>query len=173
MTKPKNDISRDDLIELLLYDPITGLFVWRYSRSGRVKQYEPAGIIDARGYRAIGFKGRLYAAHRLAWLYMYGRWPKEEIDHINMDRADNRINNLREATRSQNLHNGRARKQNTHGTKGITKHKYKGKFTGKWTAQISRNKIHHYLGIFNSAADAHKAYCEAAEEFYGQFARTK
>lgn len=173
MTKPINDLTRAQLVDTVLYDPIDGRFVWRYSRRGCVKQETEAGSLDPRGYLVIGINGRGYFAHRLAWLWVYGTWPKEEIDHINMIRDDNRLVNLRDATRSQNLHNGRSRKNNTHGTKGISKHKYKGKWTGQWVAQIQRNKIHHYLGLFSSKKEAMAAYRTAAESFYGEFARTE
>lgn len=173
MVKPKTNLKRGRLIDLVLYDPITGKFVWRHSVKGHIKQGEPAGSIDPRGYWSMRIDNEWYAGHRLAWLWVYGRWPSGEIDHINMNRADNRIDNLREATRSQNLHNGPARSHNSHGTKGITKLKYNGKWNGRWVAQIQRNKKQHYLGTFATAEEAHQAYRAAAEKFYGQFARSK
>lgn len=165
-------ITRERLVELVLYDPITGKFVWRFSRQGHIKQGKEAGGFDERGYVTITLDNEYYLAHRLAWFWVYNRWPSE-IDHANMNRADNRIDNLREATRSDNLHNGHVRRHNTHGTKGITKYKYNGKWNGRWVAQIQRNKKQHYLGTFATAKEAHEAYCQAAQKYFGEFARTE
>ena len=166
-------ITREKLVELLLYNPITGEFFWRFSIKGHIKKGNRAGSKDRRGYWMINLDNKYYLQHRLAWFYIYNRWPQGEIDHINLQRDDNRIDNLREATHGQNQHNSKSYKNNSHGVKGITKHKYKGVWTGQWVASIQRNKKHYYLGIFNSAKDAHAAYCKAAETFYGEFARTQ
>ena len=159
-------ITRERLIDLVLYDPITGQFVWRYSRKGHIKQYEPAGSLDNQGYWSIRLDKKWYGAHRLAWLYVYGEWPDGEIDHQNMKRDDNRINNLRDATHGQNQHNGRVYKNSLSQTKGVTLLK-----SGRWLAQIQRNKRHIYLGTFPTRQLAHDAYVEAAETFFGEFAR--
>lgn len=161
-------ITRDRLIELLLYDPITGKFVWRYSDGGHIKQYETAGSMSQQGYWTIRLDGQEYQAGRLAWLYFYGEWPKSFIDHQDLNRSNNQINNLRDATNGENRHNSRAPKSNRHGIKGITPLK-----SGRWVAQIQRDKKQYYLGSFATAAEAHEAYCKAAKEFFGKFARTE
>jgi hypothetical protein len=162
-------ITRERLIELVLYNPIDGSFVWRYSRGGHIKQGEPAGFPHYSGYITLKLDGKMYQAHRLAWLWVYGRWPKEEIDHENLNRADNKINNLREATHSQNQHNTSAYKNNSTGMKGVTYLKQ----NKKWMAQIQRNKQNYYLGVYNTPEEAHVAYKTAAKEFFGEFARTE
>lgn len=162
----KKKITRKRLIELVLYDPISGRFEWRYSRGGHIKQAEPSYTIDARGYAVMSLDGQWYAAHRIAWLWVYAKWPKGDLDHANMVRRDNRINNLREATRGQNRHNSRPSKDNKSGTKGVTQLP-----SGRWMAQIQRNKKHHYLGVFDSKELAAWAYLQAAEKYFGEFAR--
>jgi len=161
-------ITRERLIELVLYDPIEGRFVWRFSIKGHVKQGQLAGSWDTHGYWVIGLDGQNYLAHRLAWLWVYGRWPTGELDHINSRRDDNRINNLRQATRSQQRHNAPINKNTKNGFKGVTMLP-----SGHWMAQIQRNKQQHYLGTFATAKEAHEAYCKAAEKYFGEFARTR
>jgi hypothetical protein len=106
-------------------------------------------------------------AHRLAWLWVHGRWPGCEIDHINSDGLDNRIQNLREATHAQNQRNQSKRSDNTSGLKGVSWHK-RGK---KWKAQICHMGKWHALGLYDCSEEAHKAYVAAAHRFHGEFAR--
>ena len=102
--KMEKRISVARLKEVLGYDAKTGVFVWRYVRKGMSSNRSlVAGMPrKVRGYRYIRIDGQLYAAHRLAWLYIHGRWPVDQIDHINGIRDDNRLVNLREATNGQN-----------------------------------------------------------------------
>src|SRR6185369_10895033 len=97
------------------------------------------------GYWRIFIYGKAYLGHRLVWLYVYGEWPRGDIDHVNRTRSDNRLCNLRVATRSQNLGNMGRRPVNTSGYKGVTWHKR----AEKWLAQISVNRKNIYLGLFN------------------------
>jgi hypothetical protein len=94
-------LTAERLREILGYDPETGLFT-RLVRTGRIRAGEVAGTAHSRGYRSIVIDGRVYLSHRLAWLYVHGEWPPEQIDHINRNRADNRLVNLRAAKQSQN-----------------------------------------------------------------------
>src|SRR5690554_2331296 len=103
-----------DALSLLSYDPETGHFHWAVQRS-RIKVGMRAGSITDEGYVAIKVMGRSYKAHRLAWLFHYGSPVPEFIDHINGDRSDNRIANLREANRTQNQANSRAKKDKLKG----------------------------------------------------------
>lgn len=127
-----SELTQAILKSLLTYDPETGVFM----RGNRI-----AGGLDRFGYWRIRIKGKLYKAHRLAWLYTYGYWPKGDIDHINGARRDNRLDNLREATRSQN-------NQNNHRAVGVYMHR------NKWRAIITVNKRRINLGTFDSKSEA-------------------
>jgi hypothetical protein len=128
-----------------------------------------AGTIQANGYRSIGFMGRLDLAHRLMWLYYHGEWPDSDIDHINGNRDDNRISNLRLATRSQNNVNSIVPKNNTSGYKGA----YFDKRRGLWYAEIWVYKRKVFLGSYQTSAEAGAAYNAACLLHYGQFAKAE
>ena len=114
-------ITQKQLKEVLQYDPIRGAFTWRVDKGPRAKLGTVAGSISkSTGYLAIGIDGKVYLAHRLAFLYMTGKWPKVQCDHENRRRWDCRWENLREATRSQNLRNTGPRKRNVTHEKNIT-----------------------------------------------------
>jgi len=113
----------------------------------------------------IGIDGHTYYAHRLAWLYVHGRWPKDKIDHHNTDKLTNRFSNLREASNSQNQMNQRLSAANTSGYKGVYR---KG---DKYIAQLKKDGKHHYLGIHETPEAASAAYALAAKELFGEFAR--
>lgn len=158
-------LTADRLREVLTYDPETGVFRWKVRTSIRVTVGEVAGYLRD-GYRFITIDGRKYRAHRLAWLYMYGVWPAE-LDHVNGDRADNRISNLREATRTQNNANTPIRKNNTSGVKGVCWDKRK----RKWMAQIRVRGVQRFLGYYETTEEAGEAYAAAAARYFGEFAR--
>jgi hypothetical protein len=160
--------------EVLEYSPETGTFKWcqemcagRGSGRALVKAGDIAGGMRSNGYLAIAIDGRRYAAHRLAWLYVHGRWPAATIDHANGDPLDNRIVNLREATQQQNNCNSRKAKHNSSGFKGVSFEKRRRVFE----AYISVNNRKVTLGRFPTAEEAHRAYCAAAEKLRGEFAR--
>ena len=98
----QNSLSQKYLREALHYDPDTGIFTWKVATASCVKVGAEAGCVKNDGYRAIGMGGKSYKAHRLAWLYVHGEWPKEQIDHINHIRTDNRMENLRPASGGEN-----------------------------------------------------------------------
>ena len=114
-------VTPQRLRELLGYDPDTGLFTWVKAPSNRVKAGDTAGH-RANGYITIRLDGQLYAAHRLAWLYMTDTWPPEHIDHRDRDRSNNRWVNLRAATLAQNNRNTGMRRNNSTGFKGVSRH---------------------------------------------------
>lgn len=143
------------------YCPETGAIV-RVS-SGRI-----VGAVGAKGYVLVRLGNRTLRAHRLAWALFYNSPPPPEIDHANLDRADNRIVNLRAATRSQNQANTPARPYNTTGLKGVTFNKQR----QKYRAQIHRNGRQFYLGCFDDPIAACEAYRSAANEIYAEFARS-
>ena len=120
------------------------------------------------GYVSICINGRIRYAHRLAWLYVHGKWPKGEIDHINEKRRDNRITNLREATHPQNNVRSKANKHN--GTSGVLGVYPAG--SSRWQAQIQYHRVVHYLGTFATIEEAKAARDEAARRLHGAFSRT-
>lgn len=161
-----HQLGAEYLREIILYDEKTGKFSWRH-KGRKTKPLDQIGSVDAGGYLRIGIKGRRYSAHRLAWLYVHGKWPEQEIDHINGERLDNRIVNLREATISQNRKNRAAGKLNRNRLKGA----HFVSRTGKWRSVIVTDGKAHFLGTFGNEEDAHKAYIAAAIKLHGEFAR--
>lgn len=160
-------LTIERLRQVLSYEPDSGVFRWRITRSG-VQAGDIAGCLDkSRGYRLISVDWKLYRAARLAWFYIYEEWPPEHIDHKNMVRSDDRIANLRPATRTQNYHNTRARKRNLSGLKGVS---YEAR-SGSWYARIMVDRILHRLGRFKTPEAAHAAYAAAAKKFHGEFGR--
>lgn len=162
------DLTQTRLKEMLRYDPETGHFWWlkRGGRRAKIKFDEPAGYKDSRGYVLIGLDGRHHYAHRLAWLYMTGEFPDNEIDHENVDPSDNHWKNLRKARHHQNLSNIRAHKDNRSGYKGVFEHK-----PGVWRSRIMVRGVVHDLGLFGCPRNAHAAYVKAANDLHGEFAR--
>jgi|688.fasta_scaffold958645_1 hypothetical protein len=169
-------ISYKSLRECLTYDPDTGVFTWLH----RPLRH----FIDVRAQKITNtlFAGRVagtkkedhiqikvlqsrYPAHVLAWFYSYGEWPQLNIDHINNIPTDNRLKNLRIATVQQNSYNSKRRKDNRTGYKGVKKR------GNKFTVRISINKCRVWLGTYNTPEEAHAAYCDAAREHFGEFAR--
>jgi hypothetical protein len=160
-------ISIERLRSLLRYNPFTGHFYWRVSR-GNSSAGSRAGKLHSKGYWVLNVDGREHKAHRLAWFYTYGRWPEGMVDHINLDKADNRIFiNLREATAVQNQYNRTEQSNNTSGFKGVSLIKK----TGRWKAEIKIEGKSKYLGVYPTAIEAASAYNKAAADFHGQFAR--
>ena len=159
-----NTLSVERLRELLDYSPETGIFTWKIGGHGWRRVGVLAGSQSIKGYQTIGIDGREYAAHRLAWLYVHGEWPEGALDHINRDKADNRIANLRPATYSQNRANRLGKSAS--GFKGVYWHKKVGKFQ----AQIRIEDKRCSLGYFTTAEEAHEAYKTAAIHHFGEFA---
>jgi hypothetical protein len=158
-------ITAERLRELLHYDPWTGVFTWRVRTSNYVKVGDVAGCVSVDGYISIKIDGYSYRAHRLAWLYMTGRWPADGIDHINMDRVDNRIANLREATKSQNRMNSYLSANSSSGFKGVTWDKRE----CKWRAVLVIGRKQKHLGYFASPERAFIEYCFAGWRHFGDF----
>lgn len=162
-------LTLERLKELLAYDPDTGLFVWKTDRGRSAKFGDIAGRLAVRGYWDIEIDGKKYKAHRLAWLYVTGKWPKDEIDHRDMNRTNNKFDNLREATHSQNGYNKITPTTNTSGFKGVS---WCGR-TGKWRAAITRDRKQYHLGFYDKISDAKSAYDVASHKYHGEYGRTE
>lgn len=168
LSGPEQNLTAGRVREIFDYNSETGIFIYRINRGGSKSKGDKAGFIAPNGYRLISINHHEYCAHRLAWLYVYGRMPAKNLDHINRLRDDNRILNLREATQSQNLANKTKQSNNTSGFKGVSWHKA----ARKWVACIKARGQYKYLGLFKTPESAHQAYCYAAYELFGEFAST-
>tara|TARA_R110000868_G_scaffold302142_2_gene562628 strand:+ start:724 stop:1236 length:513 start_codon:yes stop_codon:yes gene_type:complete len=156
-------LTAERLRELVAYNPESGDFTWLVRRNNHVKAGDVAGNLHSSGRRQIMIDGRNYKAHRLAVLYVHGRFPSAETDHINGQPDDNRWANLREASKSENQQNQRnAQSNNKSGFLGVSWHAQ----TKKWRAQIGLNKKRIYLGLFSTAEEAHQAYLTAKRELH-------
>lgn len=153
-----NRITQDELKQLLHYDPATGIFTRLVSRNARYFVGEQAGSVrKSGGRRYIVIDMDCYAAHRLAFLYMTGKWPTGEVDHRNTRPDDNRWDNLRDATKFVNQQNlRRAKRGNSSGFLGV--HKRSG---GGYRARIYADGRLSYLGTFDTPELAHSAYVAA------------
>ena len=160
-------LTQKELKELFTYDPETGLFCRIYRTANSTNMLPTVGSINSIGYATLFIEGRNMYAHRLAWLYMTGRWPTHQIDHANMVRSDNRWVNLRDATRSQNHANKHKMPFNRSGLKGVGWHKQ----AGAWRSRIMHNGKDMSLGLYDCPAAAHFAYIVAADKLQQQFAR--
>lgn len=172
MTKPHNRITFSEAAAALHYDPVTGVFRWRFRADAPATTNgkwagKVAGSVGRPGYRSIHLNGNTTFAQRLAWLLMTGEYPDGDVDHINGERDDNRWCNLRCAKRFQNLGNSRLSPTNRSGVKGVSWCKH----AGKWVAQISIDNKTTYLGRYTSLEDAKNAYVKAARQRFGDFAR--
>lgn len=156
-----NSMTAEQLRELVVYEPYTGIFWLRDSN-------KPLGNKTCNGYVVFTLRGHTYRAHRLAWLYMTGNWPKNLVDHKDGDKANNKFSNLREATHQQNSYNGVRRKTNKSGFRGVcwnTKRQ-------RWIAQIVVNGKTRYLGSFQIKEQAACVYQAAAHKHHGEFSHT-
>ena len=151
----------DELRLLVSYDPATGNFVWLKDLANNVKAGTPAfSKRSARGYPVASIQGKNYLAHRVAWALHFGEWPEGDIDHINGNRQDNRVDNLRVVSNAENCKNKRPRKTKKSGLPfGV----YAGR-GGRFKAQICCSGKNVHLGTFNTPEDAAAAYEKAKIE---------
>ena len=157
-------LTQIKLKEILEYNPETGIFVFvcdfnKYSFG------DVAGL-SSHGYLRVSIKGLKYRLHRLAFLYMNGKIPNCDVDHINGLKHDNRWSNLRKCTKSQNSMNIKIRSDNKSGYKGVAWHTR----AGKWVVTIAINKKNKHLGLFKCKHEAAKIYNDAAVRYFGEFA---
>jgi hypothetical protein len=163
-------LTQERLKDLLEYDPLTGVFYWRVDRGGKARVGTVAGVTrdgvgNRSAYRYITVDWVKYPAHKIAFLYMTGRWPNELIDHKDMNGLNNTWGNLREATEEQNRANTRARAQNKLGVKGVYARR------GGYCAEITRSGRKIFLGDYPTLRLASEAYLAAAQHYSGEFAR--
>lgn len=160
-------LTIERLKQKLIYNAETGEFTWRKGR-GPVKAGSIAGRPHNKGYLRISVDYKDYLAHRLAWLYVHGEWPQDEIDHINGIKTDNRLCNLRQANREGNCRNVPVHKRNKLGIKGVSmRTDCKKPFSAR--IMVSGKVI--LLGRFDTPEDAKAAYDLAAIKYFGEFSR--
>jgi len=150
----EHQLTQARLKEVLHYCQETGVFTW-------LSTGKTAGNISPKGYQRIGINKRTYLAHRLAWLYVHGDFPCA-IDHINRNKLDNRMCNLRQATQAENMLNISMNRRNTSGSTGVSW----SKVANKWHAYISLNKRRLYLGLYEKLEDAKAAYLKAKADLH-------
>lgn len=160
-------LTQERLKQILHYDPQSGDWTRLVTRNNNAKMGVVAGSKKPTGYILIGVDGTIYRAHRLAWLYMTGRWPRNQIDHKDGNPSNNCWLNLREATNGQNKANSLKNSNNTSGLKGVSWNK----FHKKWYAYIGLNGRKESLGYYQTKEEAHSAYLAAAKANFGEFAR--
>jgi hypothetical protein len=158
----KGELTQEELKAFLSYDPETGVFTRKKYRSHLAKVGDEAGWVDTKGYIRIEINHKPYGAHRLAWLYVYGKFPDGQIDHINGRQGDNRIANLRIASNSENQQNVGLKRNNKSGFIGVHWHSR----TNKWRAAIKINGRHKSLGNFTSVEEAAAARKKAEEALH-------
>lgn len=159
-------ITQERLKEAFDYNSTTGEFIWKIKTGSRSVVGEVAGSKRADGYVLIKLDKYRYLAHRLIWLYFYGEFPEMFIDHINGDPSDNRIENLRIASMSENMRNRSKQSNNTSGYKGVFWHKG----SRKYKAVITVNGKQISLGYFIDPKEAHDAYINASHTYHKEFA---
>jgi len=158
-----HDITAEDLRQILDYDPNTGVFMWRTRPAKCIHVGDVAGAKDKRGYITIGIRGKVYKAHRLAWLHTHGEWPSDLMDHMDGNKSNNRLSNLRVTDASGNTENIRKpNRRNKSGFLGVIR------FQNKWRASITIRKKTHWIGDFDTPEEAHQAYLNVKRQVHAR-----
>jgi len=159
-------LTQERLKFRLNYDPLTGLFSWKTKGHpcSKIKIDGILGCVNVHGYIQVKLDNKHYLVHRLAWLYVYGKFPDGQIDHIDHNKTNNRIKNLRDVSHSLNQQNILFAPKNKKHSKllGACFHKQ----TGKFRARIRTNGIQKHLGAFDTAQEAHQAYLDAKRKLH-------
>lgn len=158
-------LTQKELKEILNYNPETGDFYWKISPKYDVKVGDKAGN-EHNGYQRVTIFGKKYLTHRLAWLYVYGEFPKGDLDHIDNDRGNCRINNLRIANKATNGFNRKKQINNKSGVKGV----YWSTAAKKWAVKIGINNKKIYLGVWDDLEFAELVAQEARAKYHGEYA---
>lgn len=159
-------LTAQKLREILHYDPDTGVWTWLQAPAYNVIIGSQAGHVNTHGYRIITYRGEKYRSGKLAWLYMTGEWPTQEIDHDDRDKVNDRWSNLFDRSRSENALNRDLQSNNFSGTRGI--HFDTGR--GKWCVQVKKNNVTRFFGRYDDYDEAVIARDEAAVKLHGAFA---
>lgn len=164
-------VDIESLREILAYDATTGKITWKFDRFGyrnsiRASAGDEAGTIMSNGYKLLSINGIRLLGHRVAWALYYGTWPEHDVDHINIDKLDNRIINLRLASRSENMSNRSHTKRNILKAKGIELTR-----AGRYAAKIWKDYKRYHIGTFDTVEEAKAAYAQRAKELHKEFAR--
>lgn len=161
-------LTQELLKQYLFYDPETGTFTWAKNRRGvNARVGNIAGRKNKNhndGYLVITILGKSYKGHRLAWLYVYGQFPEVDVDHINGNRGDNKISNLRLATRADNCRNRKTRKDSGTGSKNV-QFRY-----GKWKVKVCFNYKRIHGGTYETLQEAEAAAMELRNRLHGKYA---
>lgn len=161
----KNNLTQSELQSVLNYDQLTGKFVWIISSGGRYGHIgSSAGSPDRHGHLLITIKQNRYSAHRLAWLYVFGKWPEQEIDHINGVKSYNRICNLRDVSHTVNTQN--LRKSHADNKSGLLGVRPADSLRNPWAAVIQVNKKFKHIGVFKTPEEAHAEYLKAKRQLH-------
>jgi hypothetical protein len=156
-------LTAEDVRKFVHYDELTGIFTWIGDGPYRFVRGGIAGCLHkSSGYIVLTLNSKQYKAHRVAWLYVHGEWPDDEIDHRNGDRSDNRISNLRLANSQENNQNRGFDRRNTTGYTGV----FRSSDNKKFTSSISCENKRRHLGTFDTPEAAHEEYLRAKAEFH-------
>ena len=158
-------LTHDRAQEMLNYDPSTGVFTWRKKPNRNIVVGSIVGSYDKDGYLETRLDREPLKIHRLAWFYVHGVWPDGDIDHKNGIRADNRIDNLRDVTASENQCNRHTGRPNKSGFRGVVYHSK----TGRWTSRLMVKGKSYSFGYHDSPQEASVLYEAAAKELKGEF----
>ena len=166
MALAQHMLTKDLCAEVFDYDAVTGILYNRISRGPNSPKGGEAGFENGNGYRRVGLGGVQAYTHQIVWIMHYGSLPIGEIDHVDGDAKNNRIENLRITDRYGNTQNTAKRSHSRQPYKGVRKTK-----SGRWAARITANNQRSHLGTFSNPDEAYHAYCEASKALHGEFGR--